>query len=204
MDVLRLSDLDDVEVQALLARFELGLKPVPASAAIPGSYWGDPEAGLIAGDLYARPDTPLHSVLHETAHFVCMTLERRQRLFQDAGGDDAEENAVCYLQVLLSAQLSCISPPRLFRDMDTWGYSFRLGSTKRWFAQDADDARSWLKHEGLIRDDQTITWKRREKPAPPVPPTLQTNQKARPDRPPTTRSSKRPQPNPNAPPFAAR
>ncbi len=159
MDVLRLSDVD--EVQALLARFKLGLKRVPASAAIPGSYWGDSEAGLIAGDLYARRDTPLHSVLHETAHFVCMTPERRKRLFRDAGGDDAEENAVCYLQVLLSAQLSCISRARLFRDMDAWGYSFRLGSTKRWFDQDADDARSWLSHHGLIDNQQAPTWRQR-------------------------------------------
>ncbi|MCH8913611.1 MAG: anhydro-N-acetylmuramic acid kinase, partial [Planctomycetes bacterium] len=97
-------DLDDVEVQALLARFELGLKPVPASTAIPGSYWGDSEAGLGASDLYTRGDTPVHSVLHETGHFVCMTPARRKRLFRDAGGDDAEENAVCYLQVLLSEQ----------------------------------------------------------------------------------------------------
>ena len=156
MDVLQLSDVD--EVQALLARFQLGLRRVPARAAIPGSHWGDSEAGLIAGDLYARCDTPLHSILHETAHFVCMTPERRKRLFRNAGGDDAEENAVCYLQVLMSAELSCISRSRLFHDMDTWGYSFRLGSTKRWFEEDAADARSWLKRQRLINNEQTLTW----------------------------------------------
>jgi len=159
MDVLRLSDVD--EVPPLLARFQLGLRPVPTGAAIPGSYWGDSEAGLIAGDLYARRDTPLHSILHETAHFVCMTPERRQRLFRDAGGDDAEESAVCYLQVLMSAELSCISRPRLFHDMDTWGYTFRLGSTKRWFHEDATEARSWLNHHRLINNEQTPTWIRR-------------------------------------------
>ena len=131
MDVLRLSDTHEVE--PLLARFQLGLRRVAAQATIPGSYWGDSEAGLIADHLYARSDTPLHSIVHETAHFVCMTPERRRRLFKDAGGDDTEENAVCYLQVLMATELSCISRPRLFQDMDTWGYSFRLGSTERWF-----------------------------------------------------------------------
>ncbi len=27
------------------------------------------------------------------------------------------------------------------RDMDEWGYSFRLGSAANWFAEDAEDAR---------------------------------------------------------------
>ena len=161
MDVLRLHDVDESELAALLARFQLGLKRVPVSAAIPGSYWGDSEAGLGASDLYAREDTPVHSVLHETGHFVCMTPERRKRLFRDAGGGDAEENAVCYLQVLLSEQLPCISKARLFRDMDAWGYSFRLGSTERWFDEDAADARSWLSHHGLIDTHQTPTWRQR-------------------------------------------
>ena len=30
---------------------------------------------------------------------------------------------------------------RMWRDMDDWGYSFRLGSAQQWFEQDADDAR---------------------------------------------------------------
>ena len=162
MDVLRLSDTHEVEVEALLARFQLGLRRVAAQATIPGSYWGDSEAGLIADHLYTRSDTPLHSIVHETAHFVCMTPERRRRLFKDAGGDDTEENAVCYLQVLMATELSCISRPRLFQDMDTWGYSFRLGSTERWFHEDAAEARSWLKRQRLINDEQTLTWMRRK------------------------------------------
>jgi len=164
MDVLRLSDSEEVE--SLLARFHLGLRRIGEGRAIPGSYWGDSEAGLIADNLYARSDTPVHSILHETAHFVCMTPERRRRLFKDAGGDDAEENAVCYFQVLLAAELSCISRPRLFQDMDTWGYSFRLGSTARWFDEDAAEARSWLHHHDLIDHHQLPTWQKRSKPAP--------------------------------------
>jgi hypothetical protein len=34
--------------------------------------------------------------------------------------------------------------------MDAWGYTFRLGSAARWFAEDADDARRWLLARGLI------------------------------------------------------
>jgi hypothetical protein len=49
------------------------------------------EAGLAGRTLYARLDTPLHSVLHEFSHYVCMTPERRTGLDRDAGGDDAEE-----------------------------------------------------------------------------------------------------------------
>jgi hypothetical protein len=29
-------------------------------------------------------------------------------------------------------------------DMDAWGYSFRLGSTRAWFEADAEDAREFL------------------------------------------------------------
>jgi hypothetical protein len=34
--------------------------------------------------------------------------------------------------------------------MDAWGYSFRLGSTAAWFGADAEDAREWLRRQGLI------------------------------------------------------
>jgi hypothetical protein len=33
--------------------------------------------------------------------------------------------------------------------MDTWGYSFRLGSTRAWFEQDAAEALAFLKVRGL-------------------------------------------------------
>lgn len=135
---------------ALLARLGLDLVELALSADIPASHWGAPEAGLIGTRVYARPDTPVHSLLHEAAHAVCMEAPRRQALHTDAAGDDLEECAVCYLQVLLAAHLPGVSPERLLTDMDRWGYSFRLGSARAWFQTDADDARAWLARRGLV------------------------------------------------------
>jgi hypothetical protein len=148
--MLRMGGLDRGAVALLLARYGLDLRMVPLGGDIPGSYWGESEAGLQGSTLYVRPDTPLHSALHESSHFICMTPERRAGLDTDAGGDDAEECGVCYLQVLLSMQLSQCGYERACADMDEWGYSFRLGSTRAWFEQDAADARHWLQAHGIV------------------------------------------------------
>lgn len=153
----RLAGLDRAAVGALLARYGLELRMVPDDSPIPGSYWGDSEAGLKGNMLYARPDTPLHSVLHEASHFICMTPERRAGLDTDAGGDDPEECGVCYLQLLLAAQLPQTGFARACQDMDEWGYSFRLGSTRAWFEQDAEDARLWLLQAGILDTEGRLT-----------------------------------------------
>ena len=142
----------------LLDRYALELHLVAPEEIISGSYWGEREAGLIGATIFARLDTPLHSVLHESAHFICMTPERRAGLDTDAGGDDAEECAVCYLQILLAQMLPNVSRARLCRDMDEWGYSFRLGSAASWFSKDAEDARNWLIHRGLLRATDQVTY----------------------------------------------
>lgn len=134
-----------------LARHGLIFTLVPESAEIPGSYWGAPEAGVIGDTLYARSDTPVHSILHTACHWLCMDEARRSTLHTNAGGDDAEEVAVCYLQCLLADELPGYSRDRLFVDMDLWGYHFRLGSARRWFEEDAEDAREWLIRRGLIK-----------------------------------------------------
>ncbi|MEY4356914.1 MAG: hypothetical protein RL469_240 [Pseudomonadota bacterium] len=137
-------------VQALLAPWGLTLAVAGAASEIPGSYWGDSEAGLVGSTLWVRDDTPLHSALHEAAHYVCMDAPRRATLLRDAGGDHAEENAVCCLQILWAAALPGIGAERLMADMDAWGYTFRLGSARAWFKHESDDARAWLRARGVI------------------------------------------------------
>ncbi len=153
-DVVRLQNIDTAPLAELLARFDLNFSLSPAGEPIPGSYWGAEEAGLVANRLYARVDTPLHSILHESSHFICMDSARRRHLDTDAGSDEAEENAVCYLQILLADDLPGLGRERMFADMDSWGYSFRLGCSRTWFEQDAADALSWLSGHGLIDDRQ--------------------------------------------------
>ena len=135
---------------ALFEPFGLHVELHPEAAPIPGSFWGEPEAGLIGEILHVRTDTPVHSALHEGAHFICMSPERRARLHTDAGGDDLEESAVCYLQIVLSEHLAGYSRAGIPEDMDAWGYSFRLGSAARWFEQDAQDAIEWLKARAIL------------------------------------------------------
>jgi hypothetical protein len=103
----------------------------------------------------------LHSVLHEACHFVCMAPARRAALDTDAGGDYDEENGVCYLQVLLADELPGFGRARMFADMDAWGYSFRLGSARAWFEQDADDARAWLRATAWSTPFGRPTWRLR-------------------------------------------
>jgi hypothetical protein len=148
--VLLINAIDRLALQVLLDRYGLSLHLVAPDEVIPGSYWGEREAGLMGSKIFARLDTPVHSVLHEGAHFICMTPERRAGLDTDAGGDHAEENAVCYLQIILAQSLPNVGRERMCRDMDEWGYTFRLGSAAKWFDQDATDARDWLMRHGVL------------------------------------------------------
>lgn len=149
--VLRLADIDPAGLRALLGAHGLAVEWLAPDVDIPGSYWGEQEAGLVGDTLYVRPDTPVHSALHEACHWLCMDANRRSSLHTDAGGGDIEECAVCYLQILLVDRLPGIGRARLLQDMDAWGYSFRLGSATAWFETDADDARAWLRNRGLLQ-----------------------------------------------------
>src|SRR6185437_9585375 len=155
-DCMTLAGTDRLALVGLLDRFGLDLALIAPQELIPGSYWGEREAGLKGDRLYARLDTPVHSVLHEAAHYLCMTPERRVGLDTDAGGDDIEA-AVCYLQILLAGELPAVGRERMFADMDTWGYSFRLGSARTWFESDAEDAREWLVRAGVIGADGRVS-----------------------------------------------
>lgn len=160
--VLPVSALRGAALQQLLNTYRLQLEIIADNQPIPGSFWGDSEAGLIGNRLLVRADTPAHSLLHEACHYICMTPDRRHGLHTDAGGDYDEENAVCYLQILLATQLPPLNLARILADMDSWGYSFRLGSARAWFEQDADDARHWLIRHDLIDPDGKPTGKLRE------------------------------------------
>ena len=148
--VTRLGDIGFEDAARLLATHALCLHRVDDDAPIPGSYWGEPEAGIIGSDVYVRADTPVHSMLHEACHLIVLPPERRALVHTDATDSVPEEDATCYLQIVLAEALPGVGSARLMADMDAWGYTYRLGSTKAWFEQDAEDARAWLIERGLL------------------------------------------------------
>lgn len=160
--MLLVADLAAESISELIQNFGLSIELVPDGRSINGSFWGEPEAGVAGDRVHVRGDTPVHSLLHETSHIVCMTAERRRLLKDDAGGNDLEECAACYLQILLADELPGAGKERLMQDMDDWGYSFRLGSTRRWFEEDAEDAQAWLERRGLIQADGRPTFRLRQ------------------------------------------
>jgi hypothetical protein len=153
-----LRDIASDSLRALLQKYGLSLVVEAAGQPITGSFWGDSEAGIVRQRVYVREDTPVHSLLHEACHTICMDEARRAGLERDAGGDDLEEAAVCYLQILLADEIAGVGRHRLMQDMDRWGYSFRLGSTAAWFHEDADDAVDWLQQHGLIDRHRSPTF----------------------------------------------
>ena len=158
MNILNCSDIESSQLQQLLTKFDINVHSVEARQKIPGSWFGEPEAGIIENNLYIRDDTPVHSALHESCHYICMSPERRSTLHTNAGGDYDEENAVCFLSILLSDLIHGFGRDRMFADMDEWGYTFRLGSSKAWFEEDAEDARLWLKKHKLIDSQTRPVW----------------------------------------------
>ncbi|NOX69429.1 MAG: hypothetical protein GXP15_09605 [Gammaproteobacteria bacterium] len=160
--VLCVADRKLEDIESLLGRYGIELTVEPDTAEITASFWGSPEAGIVRNRVYVRADTPIHSMLHECAHIICMTAERRRSLNGDAGGTDLEEAAVCYLQIILADFIGGVGRDRLIQDMDTWGYSFRLGNTRRWFETDAGDASEWLQQCGLLTDAGQPVWRLRQ------------------------------------------
>ncbi len=158
MTVLTCADIDFAQLQHLLGRYDLILHQIDDEQTIPASWFGDPEAGIIQNNVYLRGDTPVHSALHESCHYVCMSPERRKKLHTDVGGDYDEENAVCYLSILLSDYIDDFGRQRMFCDMDEWGYTFRLGCSKKWFTDDAEDAQQWLLLNRIIMPDNKPSW----------------------------------------------
>ena len=154
--VLLLFEIQLEPVIALLSRYDLRLNLHPDGAPIPGSYWGEPEAGLVGNTVHARADTPVHSLLHEAAHLIVAPPERRATIHTDASDSIEEEDAVCVLQSLLGAALPGVGANRVLADMDAWGYTFRLGSARAYVEGDADAAWAWLQQAGLVTADRHL------------------------------------------------
>lgn len=148
--MLTLADIGFEAPRQLLEDYGLALARTPDGQPIPGSFWGEREAGLIGSTVHARADTPVHSLLHEACHLIVMPAERRAAVHTDASDSFAEEDAACCLQILLADALPGVGRERLMADMDAWGYTFRLGSARRWFEEDAEDARRFLDGLGLL------------------------------------------------------
>lgn len=159
--VLRVADIGFATLAAECRKVGIECCLVAEDAVIPGSYWGESEAGLMGSQLFVRAATPVHSALHEASHFVCMDTPRRAALSRDAGGDYAEENGVCYLQIVWAGRIAGFGAQRMLEDMDRWGYTFRLGSARAWFEADAEDAREWLIRHGIIDAHGAITYRLR-------------------------------------------
>lgn len=159
-DVLCVSDVAERRLTELARRFELRIEVLDDAGNITGSFWGEPEAGIAGDCVYVRADTPVHSLLHEFCHILCMTPERRLLLDTDAGSDDAEEAAVCYLQIALAASVAEQGCDRVMQDMDAWGYSFPEGNTRAWFAA-AVESRQWLVDKGLLDARGNVTGHKR-------------------------------------------
>ena len=155
--VLLLRDIRSEEAASLLARHGLALEHIADGAPIPGSYWGEPEAGLVGSTVYARNDTPVHSLLHEAAHLIVLPPERRMAVPTDATDSIEEEDAVLVLQALLADELPGVGAARILSDMDAWGYTFRLGSARAYVEQDASAAWTWLQQRGLVTSARALS-----------------------------------------------
>ncbi|MDC9725879.1 MAG: hypothetical protein PSN44_08210 [Gammaproteobacteria bacterium] len=162
-NVLNCNPQRQQELATLLKPYGIEVVHIADNDTIPGSFFGEREAGLIGNKLLLRHDTPIHSALHESGHYICMDPIRRAKLDTDAEGDYDEENGVCYLQILLAEHLVGMGSKRMMDDMDSWGYTFRLGSAEAWFEHDADDAKQWLIKHGVIDQQQQSTWQVRQK-----------------------------------------
>lgn len=145
-----IADFPSQQISQWVETFGATVRRVESGDPIPGSYWMAPEAGLVGDNIFVAPDTPVHSLAHELGHYICMPASHRASLHTDAGGSEFEECAVCYLQLSLAKSGLGIPFATSFKDLDDWGYSFRLGSAQRWYEEDAELEREWLLDQGLL------------------------------------------------------
>ena len=150
-DVLRLASIDIAAARELLARHGLALACVEDATPIPGSYWGESEAGVIGNVVHARADTPVHSLLHEACHLIVAPRgKRRAASIPTRPIRRPRKTLPAICRSCSPMALPGVGRERLCIDMDRWGYTFRLGSARAWFEHDAEDARAWLAERGLL------------------------------------------------------
>lgn len=154
--VLTLADIRFDDAAGLLRLYGLSLVHIAEGEPIPGSYWGEAEAGIVGATVHVRSDTPVHSLLHEACHLIVLPAERRASVHTDATDSIAEEDAVCVLQGLLGDFLPGVGRARVLADMDAWGYTFRLGSARAYVDHDAEDAWTWLQARGLVDETRRL------------------------------------------------
>lgn len=162
--ILTLAEIHFDDVAALLARFGLTLVLGTDGEPIPGSYWGECEAGIIGSTVHARGDTPVHSLLHEACHLIVLPPARRAAVHTDATDSIAEEDAACVLQVLLGDALRGVGYERVLADMDAWGYTFRLGSARAYIERDAESAWAWLQARALVDANRALVLPGKQNP----------------------------------------
>ena len=67
-NVLNCTAQRQTQLTALLKPYGIVIEHVPDDQPIPGSFFGEREAGIIGNRLLLRYDTPVHSALHEAGH----------------------------------------------------------------------------------------------------------------------------------------
>ncbi len=118
-DVLRLASIDLDDARALLARYGLALECVADGAAIPGSYWGEPEAGADRHDgVRARRHAGAFAAARSRAPDRAAARKARDDPHRRHPIRSAEEDATCYCRSLLGDALPGVGRERMLRP--TW------------------------------------------------------------------------------------
>jgi len=104
IDVLLVNAIDRLPLEVMLDRYGLAFVLAAPEEVIPGSYWGEREAGLMGSR--SSPGSTRRCIRCCTGRAISSACRPSGRagLDTDAGGDDAEENAVCYLQILIGGR----------------------------------------------------------------------------------------------------
>jgi hypothetical protein len=141
--VLTLADIHFDDAAALLHRFGLRCSASPTAHRFPAATGANRGRDHRQRTVYARSDTPVHSLLHEACHLIVLPPERRAPCTPTPPIRSRGRRGLL-LQGLLADALPGVGSDRVLADMDAWGYTFRLGSARAWFEHDADDAWAWL------------------------------------------------------------